>query len=82
MSRSGTIVEQAARMRGMSPRPRNEIPDDLAVRLAKVTAAKAVADAEHKAAVLAALDAGGSVRRVADLAGLSPTTVQNWKAER
>lgn len=62
----------------VSPR-RRDYPDDRVLeRLRLAAEAKAAADAELKAAVLAASKAGGSVRVTAEIAHLSTRTIQNW----
>lgn len=62
----------------VSPR-RRLVPDAAALdRLVKAADAKAAADAELKAAVRAAKAAGGSVRVIAEAAGLSTRSVQDW----
>lgn len=76
MTRAGTL-------RGV-PRPRNELPPDVAAKLAKARikhdSAATAADEAFRAVVVAAL-AHGSVRQVAAAAGLSPTTVVAWSKE-
>ena len=69
----------------MSPHPRGEIPDDHRGALTEALAAKARTKADDdaalvrlKAAVTAALIAGGSVRVVAEFTGLSRVTVEKW----
>jgi predicted butyrate kinase (DUF1464 family) len=62
----------------VSPR-RRAFPDDRELeRLRRAAEAKAAADAELKAAVVAAAAAGGSVRVIAETSGLSTRTIQNW----
>lgn len=62
----------------VSPR-RRQVPDAAALdRLLKAADAKAVADTELRAAVRAAKEAGGSVRVIAEAAGLSTRSVQDW----
>lgn len=62
----------------VSPR-RRELPTDAALRrLQNAAAVRSDADAEMRAAVRAARDAGGSVRVIAEVAGLSTRTVQLW----
>lgn len=63
-------------------RPRLTINDEASQRLVRAGNRKREADAELKAAVLAAKDAGGSVRVIAEQAQISTRTVQNWLAER
>jgi hypothetical protein len=66
----------------MSPRPPVPPPDDLAQDLRAVAVEKAVVDARLKEAVFAAIDAGGSVREVARLGQIAPSTVQLWIRDR
>jgi hypothetical protein len=62
----------------VSPR-RREFPDEDALkRLRAAVDARAQAEAEIRAAVRAARAAGGSVRVIADEAGLSTRTVALW----
>lgn len=60
------------------PQPRGIIPPTQARRLADATRAREQADEEFRTAVVAALKAGGSIREVAELSGLSTRTVQDW----
>lgn len=66
----------------MTPQKRGVVPDAEAARLraAVERRAQVVADAdiEVRAAVTAALLAGGSVREVAKISGMSPTTVEKY----
>ena len=65
----------------MTPQKRGVIPDAERARiLAAMTAAKD-ADTELRAAVVAGLLAGGSVREMADLTGMSTNTIQRWGRE-
>ncbi|MBT1630452.1 helix-turn-helix domain-containing protein [Curtobacterium flaccumfaciens pv. oortii] len=67
----------------MTPRPRKEPPPDALERLRKAGQNRAHAEVEIKAAVLAASDAGGSVRVIAEVGQLSTATVRQWvKAHR
>lgn len=60
------------------PRHR-ELPDDASIaRLARAVQARKAAEAEFRAAVIAAVNGGGSVRAVAEMARLSTRTVQDW----
>jgi transposase-like protein len=62
----------------VSPR-RREFPDEGALkRLRDATMARTHAEAELRAAVRVARAAGGSVRVIAEVAGLSTRTVQQW----
>jgi transposase-like protein len=63
-------------------RPLGVVPTEAAARIRAARDAKTVADAELRAAVVAALEAGGSVREVAKVAGLNPDTVQRWSQDR
>lgn len=66
----------------VSPR-RRELPDEAALkRLQAAAVARSNADAELRAAVRAARLAGGSVRVIAETAGLSTRTVQDWLKDR
>lgn len=66
----------------MSPRRPNALPEGTAQRLRKAAekhaAGVAELDDKFRREVRAALK-HGSVRQVAEAAGLSPTTVQKWK---
>jgi len=67
---------------GMSPRTR-QLPADMSADLLRVAGeAKVSADVKLKAAVIAASAAGGSVREIARLAQLGPSTVQAWLHEQ
>lgn len=52
-----------------------------AERIRAAVAARELAEAEVRAAVVAALKAGGSIREVAKVSGLSTNTVQRWGRE-
>jgi transposase len=65
-------------LRRVSPQAPGIIPTNLAERLAAAKAARDEADAEFRAAVVDALKAGGSIRAVAEVSGLSTRTVQDW----
>lgn len=67
-----------ATVRGVAPQKRGVIPDDLQRRLLAARAGQEAAEAEFRAAVVAALLADGSVREVAALTGLSTNTVNRW----
>lgn len=69
----------------VSPHPKGAIPDREAQRLAEARAqreatrsADEAAVAQLRAAVLAALLAGGSIREVAETAGISRSTCETW----
>ncbi|MGW3369736.1 helix-turn-helix domain-containing protein [Streptosporangium canum] len=47
--------------------------------LAEVTAKRDQAEAEHRATVLQALEAGASWRRVAEIGHVSQDTIRRWK---
>lgn len=66
----------------MTPQPRGIVPHAEQQRLLAALKGKAAADEELKEAVAAALRAGGSVREVAKIAGLSTRTVQDWGRAR
>lgn len=58
---------------------RRQFPSEAALkRLQDAATERANADAEMRAAVRAARDAGGSVRVIAEVAGLSSRTVLSW----
>ena len=64
------------------PRHR-ELPDDDSIaRLERAVEGRRKSDAELRAAVVAAVDRGGSVRAVAEMAHLSTRTIQNWIKDR
>lgn len=63
------------------PRPR-EMPDpDALQRLRRAGISRHKADAELREAVVAASQAGGSVRVIAEVGQLSTFTVRNWIKE-
>lgn len=62
----------------VSPRRRELPTPDALKRLRAAADFKQRADSELKAAVRAAREAGGSVRVIAEEAGLSTRTVQDW----
>lgn len=66
----------------MTPQKRGLVPEPEARRLVSAIERRAQvvadADAEVKAAVTEALLAGGSVREVARVSGLAPTTVEKY----
>jgi hypothetical protein len=62
----------------VSPRRREFPTEDALKRLQAAAETRADAEAEMRAAVRAARAAGGSVRVIADVAGLSTRTVQLW----
>jgi hypothetical protein len=66
----------------VTPRAAEPPPDHVMERLRRLGTERAEVEAELRAAVLEALNLGGSVRTVAEAAGLSPTTVQAWKNGR
>lgn len=57
------------------------IPDPERVRILAAMRAREDAVAELRAAVVAGLLAGGSVRQVAALTGMSTNTIQRWKQQ-
>lgn len=67
-----------ATVRRVSPQAKGIIPPDKARRLDAAREARDQADDEFRSAVVAALKAGGSIREVAELSGLSTRTVQDW----
>ncbi|MGO4249454.1 hypothetical protein AB4Y87_19750 [Paenarthrobacter sp. RAF54_2] len=62
----------------MSPRKKHAVPLEQAERILAALAARADAQMQVEQAVADALKAGGSVREVAALSGLSGTTVQKY----
>ncbi|MGN7135412.1 hypothetical protein ACTHQY_19285 [Rhodococcoides corynebacterioides] len=62
----------------MTPRKKGLVPDDVAARLVAAVEGKASAEQELRDAVTEALLAGGSVREVARISGLSTNTVERW----
>ncbi|NKR61714.1 hypothetical protein GS907_24610 [Rhodococcus hoagii] len=65
----------------MTPQKRGLIPDPERARIVAALAAREAAEAELRAAVVAGLLAGGSVREVAALTGMSTNTIQRWGRE-
>lgn len=65
----------------MNPQPRGVVPPEHAARIRAALTGKTDADAELRAAVVGALKAGGSVREVMAVSGLSNDTVQRWGRE-
>lgn len=59
----------------MGPQKRGEVPDEHAERLRQVRGLVAAAYAERDAAIVAALKAGGSIREVGKLVGLTTQVV-------
>ena len=62
----------------MTPQRRGVIPDAERKRILAAMVAAKDADTELRAAVAAGLLAGGSVREMADLTGMSTNTIQRW----
>lgn len=60
------------------PRPRGEVPAEQLRELRRARAAADRAQARLRAAVVAAIEAGGSYTAVAEAAGLAKSTVQLW----
>ncbi|MCM6761381.1 helix-turn-helix domain-containing protein [Rathayibacter sp. ZW T2_19] len=56
-----------------------DLTPQMIARLEAAGTTRRDADAELRNAVLAALDASGSVRAIAAAAGISTNTVQRWK---
>jgi DNA invertase Pin-like site-specific DNA recombinase len=71
----------AATVRPVTPQHKGIIPEQAAARILAAMQGKADADTELRAAVADALKAGGSVREVMRLTGLSNDTVQRWGRE-
>lgn len=66
----------------VSPRHKEQPDENELNRLRKAGADRIRADAELRAAVYAARDAGGSVRTIAEAGQISTRTVQNWLSDR
>jgi DNA-binding NarL/FixJ family response regulator len=66
----------------MSPRKKHSVPELQAQRIVDALAARTEAQLQVEQAVFNALNAGGSVREVAALSGLSGTTVQKYGRTR
>lgn len=60
----------------MNPQPRGDVPAEHAARIRAAVTAVEKSKAERNAAIVAALLAGGSVREVAKVAGMSPSQIQ------
>ena len=65
----------------MTPQKRGVIPDTERKRILAAMEARDSAEVELRAAVVAGLLAGGSVREMADLTGMSTNTIQRWGRE-
>lgn len=65
----------------MTPQKRGVIPDPERARILAAMRARDDAEAELRAAVVAGLLAGGSVREMAALTGMSTNTIQRWGRE-
>jgi hypothetical protein len=68
-------------VRDVTPQHKGLVPLEHAARIRAALTGKADADAELRAAVVGALKAGGSVREVMAVSGLSNDTVQRWGRE-
>lgn len=62
----------------MTPQKRGLIPDVERARVLAAMTAANDADTELRAAVVAGLLAGGSIREMAALTGMSTATIQKW----
>lgn len=62
----------------MTPQRKGTVPDDLAKILIAARDDRDRAEVTYRTAVVDALKAGGSVREVARLTGLSVNTVERW----
>lgn len=60
------------------PRTSNPPSPEDAARIVRAAQAQRDADAEMQAAVVAAVRNGGSLRTVAELAGVAKSTLQRW----
>lgn len=67
-----------ATVRRVAPQRRGIVPPENEQRIRDALAGKEAADEELRAAVVAALKAGGSIREVMRVSGLSNDTVQRW----
>lgn len=65
----------------MSPRRRGTIPEPERIRLLEAMTAIDLANTELRNAVLAARNAEGSVRSIAQLLNKSTNTIQRWAQE-
>lgn len=65
----------------MTPQKRGLIPDPERARILAAMRARDDAETELRAAVVAGLLAGGSVREMATLTGMSTNTIQRWGRE-
>ncbi len=65
----------------MTPQKRGLIPDPERARILDAMRARDAADTELRAAVVAGLLAGGSIREMAALTGMSTSTIQRWGRE-
>ncbi|WP_186328981.1 hypothetical protein [Prescottella equi] len=65
----------------MPTQKRGLIPDPERARILAALAARNAAEAELRAAVVANLLAGGSIREMAALTGMSTSTIQKWGRE-
>lgn len=63
----------------VSPQKRGLVPAADQARIVDALQRTDAAQAELRAAVLAAIDHGGSVREIAQVSGLSTNTVSRWK---
>lgn len=62
----------------MSPQPKGIVPESEGQRIIAALALRSEAQKQLELAVAAALKAGGSVREVSALSGLSGTTIQKY----
>ena len=65
----------------MTPQKRGVVPDQERRRVLEAMAARDSAETELRAAVVAGLLAGGSIREMAALTEMSTSTIQKWGRE-
>jgi transposase-like protein len=63
----------------VTPQHRGTLTEPDQERLTAALAGREASDAEMRAAVLAAVENGGSVRELAAFTGLSTSTISRWK---
>lgn len=63
------------------PRPRGEVPAEQLRELRRARAGATRAETRLRAAVAAAIEAGGSYTAVAEAAGVAKSTVQLWSKD-
>ncbi|MGH3804085.1 MAG: hypothetical protein ACRDTD_28915, partial [Pseudonocardiaceae bacterium] len=63
---------------GVTAQRRGVIPEAESSRILAALKSRAAAEVELRAAVVAGLRAGGSVREMAEVTGMSTNTIQRW----